>query len=161
MAMERSATVPANRPTDAEIYEKHAPELIRFAMGLVGRNDASDVVSEAILGAISANSWSEVSNRRAYLYRAVLNQAKNHHRDRQRRWAKELRSIGATTIAPPEYRPEVLAAVKKLSLRQRAVIVLAYWDDLAPDQIGSRLGISEGCCTTPPCPRSIETAKDA
>jgi RNA polymerase sigma factor (sigma-70 family) len=31
-----------------------------------------------------------------------------------------------------------------LSLRQRAVVVLAYWADLTPDDIADRLGISEG-----------------
>jgi RNA polymerase sigma-70 factor (ECF subfamily) len=44
----------------------------------------------------------------------------------------------------PEYRPEVLAAVRRLSVRQRAVIVLAYWEQLTVPEIAAHLGISEG-----------------
>ena len=142
--MEGSATVTVDRRTDAEVYQECAAGLVRFAMGLVGRSDAADVVSEAVLGAISSHGWRSVVDRRAYLYQAVFNRAKNHHRDRQRRWATQLRGVETGANDLPEYRPEVLAAVRKLSLRQRAVVVLTYWDDLTPQQIGSRLEISEG-----------------
>jgi Sigma-70, region 4 len=39
--------------------------------------------------------------------------------------------------------PEPWAAVLTLSVQQRAVIVLTYWQDLAPRQVAGRLGISE------------------
>ena len=133
-----------DKRSDAEVYLEHAAGLVRFAMGLVGRSDAPDVVSEAVLSAISSNGWASVTDRRAYLYRAVFNRAKNHHRDRQRRWANELRTTREGTADRSEYRPEVLAAVRELSLRQRAVVVLTYWDDLTPQLVASRLGISEG-----------------
>lgn len=141
--MERSTKVVDER-SDSEVYLEHVAGLVRFAMGLVGRNDAHDVVSEAVLNAISSSGWASVTDRRAYLYRAVLNRAQNLHRDRQRRWAKELRNISTGTADQPEYRPEVLVAVRELSLRQRAVVVLTYWDDLTPQQVASHLGISEG-----------------
>jgi RNA polymerase sigma factor (sigma-70 family) len=38
----------------------------------------------------------------------------------------------------------VREAVGKLSVRQRAVIVLTYWADLDPPTVAERLGISEG-----------------
>ncbi|MGI9584139.1 MAG: RNA polymerase sigma factor [Acidimicrobiia bacterium] len=130
--------------TDEEVYSACADDLIRFAVGLVGRSDAQDVVSTAVVRSISSKSWPTVSDRRGYLFRAVLNQARNEHRDRQRRWAKELRGASDGVSYLPDYRPEVLAAVQKLSLRQRAVIVLHYWEDLQPSAIAVRLGISEG-----------------
>ena len=92
-------------------------------------------------------SWCQLSATRmspCCSYRAVFNRAKNHHRDRQRRWANELRTTREGTADRSEYRPEVLAAVRELSLRQRAVVVLTYWDDLTPQLVASRLGISEG-----------------
>ena len=135
---------PRDTKRDEEIYAKYADDLVRFAMGLVGRDDAADVVSAAVLRAMNGTAWSEVRNPRAYLYRAVLNQARNEHRDRQRRWDKALRTARTGGTEPPEYRPEVLEAVKRLSVRQRAVIVLTYWDDLAPVDIAARLDISEG-----------------
>ncbi|MGB8361437.1 MAG: sigma-70 family RNA polymerase sigma factor, partial [Acidimicrobiia bacterium] len=44
----------------------------------------------------------------------------------------------------PELRPEVIAAVLKLSPQQRAMVTLTYWEDLSPDQIGELLEISPG-----------------
>jgi RNA polymerase sigma factor (sigma-70 family) len=41
-------------------------------------------------------------------------------------------------------RPEVLAQVARLSLRQRAVVTLTYWDDLDQRAVAERLGISAG-----------------
>ena len=130
--------------SDDEIYRKHSEELIRFAQGLVGRVDSADVVSAAVLQSISSPGWRDVVNHRAYLYRAVLNQARKTHRDRQRRWNKELRHGAERPRELPEVRPEVLNAVKRLSSRQRAVVVLAYWEDLAADEIGEVLGVSPG-----------------
>lgn len=130
--------------TDEEVYSSCADDLIRFAVGLVGRSDAQDVVSAAVLRSISAKSWPTVSDRRSYLYKAVLNQARNEHRDRQRRRTKELRGAAETAVYPPDYRPEILATVRSLSVRQRAVIVLHYWEDLSPKDIADCLGISEG-----------------
>lgn len=130
--------------SDEEVYRKYADDLVRFAMGLVGRADAPDVVSEAMLRAFSSETWKTVTNQRAYLYRTVFHQASNTHRERQRRWARELKAAARDLTEPPEYRPEVLAAVKRLSLRQRAVIVLTYWEQLTPSEIAGHLKISEG-----------------
>lgn len=130
--------------TDEEVYSACADDLVRFAVGLVGRSDAQDVVSAAVVRSMSSKSWPTVLDRRGYLYRAVLNQARNEHRDRQRRWTKELRAASNGVGYLPDFRPEVLDAVRNLSVRQRAVIVLRYWEDLAPSAIGVRLGISEG-----------------
>ena len=47
-------------------------------------------------------------------------------------------------VEPPEIRPEVLAAVSRLSVKQRAVIVLAYSEDLDPAAIAMLMSISEG-----------------
>ena len=61
----------AQHLTDEEVYRKYSDDLVRFAMGLVGRTDGPDVVAEAMLRAFSTDSWRSVANQRAYLYRAV------------------------------------------------------------------------------------------
>jgi RNA polymerase sigma factor (sigma-70 family) len=38
----------------------------------------------------------------------------------------------------------VLAAIARLSLRQRAVVTLVYWHDLDDASVAARLGISPG-----------------
>lgn len=34
--------------------------------------------------------------------------------------------------------------MNRLSIRQRAVVALTYWDGLAPDEVAATLGISAG-----------------
>ncbi len=129
---------------DGEIYRKYSDDLVRFATGLVGPSSASDVVSEAVLRCISSTGWKSVNNTRAYLYRAVLNEASRHHRTANRRRARERRAAPSEIMEPPELRPEVLVALRDLSVRQRAVIFLTYWEDLTATEVASVLGIGEG-----------------
>jgi RNA polymerase sigma-70 factor (ECF subfamily) len=131
--------------SDEAVYERLAPELIRFATGLVGRDDAPDVMATAFLKAMSSPSWGSVREPRAYLYRAVLNEARTWSRRRSVRPSREAAAARRDeTVEPTAIDPVVAAAVAALSLRQRAVVVLTYWADLAPDDIADRLGISEG-----------------
>ncbi len=130
--------------TDEEIYRKYSDDLVRFATGLVGPFDAQDIVTDACLRAFRSKGWGEVGNHRAYLYRTVLNQARSHHRSTLRRRLRELRTAPNDHVSPMEVDVDVLAAIDKLSVQQRASVVLTYWEDLGPAEVSSRLGISEG-----------------
>jgi len=129
---------------NAEIYGKYADDLVRFATALVGPTDAPDVVADAVIRALFARSWPAVRDHRAYLTRSVLNEARMHHRATLRRRAREAKAAGSDISYDAVPRPEVLAHVARLSLRQRAVVVLTYWDDLDQHAIAERLGISAG-----------------
>ena len=130
---------------DAEVYRKHADDLIRFATGLVGPSDASDIVSDAFLSCLNSAGWRTVAEKRSYLYRSVYNKAAEFHRSSTRRRSREtLAGATESLYEGPELRPEVLTAVFTLSIRQRAVIVLTYWEDLAPASIATLMDISEG-----------------
>jgi RNA polymerase sigma factor (sigma-70 family) len=130
--------------TSAEVYQRYANELVHFATGLVGPDDAQDVVMEAMARAFSSARWPQVEERRAYLYRCVLNHARSHHRSTLARRVRERRAAEPLQVAPPLPDPDVLAAVGQLSMRQRAVVVLTYWEDRAVAEVASTLGISEG-----------------
>jgi RNA polymerase sigma factor (sigma-70 family) len=130
--------------SDEAVYEKYAEGLIRFATALVGPTDAADVLSTAVLRCFGSPGWANVRDHRAYLTRAVLNEARMHYRSTMRRRAREERFPPRDSVDPPEVRPEVLDLVARLSTRQRAVVVLTYWDDLDPDEIARRLDISTG-----------------
>jgi RNA polymerase sigma factor (sigma-70 family) len=39
---------------------------------------------------------------------------------------------------------EVLDAVVRLSVQQRAAVFLTYWEDLSPDVVAERMGVSPG-----------------
>lgn len=138
-----------------EAYELYADELVRFASGLVGPADGSDAVSAAMLGVMGSSGWEGVWNERAYLYAAVLNEVRRHHRRTMRRRAAEARAAGVPRGNPiPEIRPDVLDAVGRLSVRQRAVVFLAYWEDLRPVEIARRLGLNSSTVY-----RSLERAE--
>ncbi len=127
-----------------EAYVKHSADLVRFATGLVGPVEAGDVVSSAMLHCLWSRRWPSVQDQRAYLFRAVLNEARRAHRSSMRRAAREARFAVSRSAVAPEVHPEVLDAVARLSLRQRGVVVLTYWADLDPAGVASLLGISEG-----------------
>jgi RNA polymerase sigma factor (sigma-70 family) len=133
-----------HRAPDEEIYAKHADALVRFATGLVGPFDAPDVVSDAVIRAMTSKNWPSVENPRAYLYRSVLNEARMHHRSTMRRRAREQRSYRDEPSFIPEVRPEVLEAVGRLSPRQRATVFLTYWEGLTPAEVAARLAVTEG-----------------
>ena len=138
----------ADHSAAALAYEKHATELTRFAAGLVGRSDARDVVSSAIVKAFAARDWRTIDNIRAYLYRAVYSEVVSARRRRTRGRALQERLEANTTLVLEENLTPLVVdarrALEALSVRQRAAIVLTYWQDLKPDQVGERLGISEG-----------------
>ena len=130
-------------PFDAEVYEKYAEELVRFATMLAGPTNAEDVVADAVLRVFASSAWKTVTNRRAYLYRAVLSQASSTARSTQRRQLREHRFAIRGTHDEPMLRPELLAALLSLTLRQRAVVFMSFWLDQPTGSIGRDLGLSE------------------
>lgn len=131
---------------DEEVYRSYSTELTRYATGLVGPFDAPDVVTDACLKAFESRNWSEVVDRRAYLYRTVLSVANDHHRRTLSRRLREMRVAGREQMPDPAAAIdiEVLDAVVRLSVQQRAAVFLTYWEDLSPDVVAERMGVSPG-----------------
>jgi RNA polymerase sigma-70 factor (ECF subfamily) len=128
----------------AVVYRAHRDELMRFATALVGPNDAPDVFSTALVKAFSSASFAGVSNKRAFLYRVVYNEANRFLRRKVRRPVVEAGGSHTEDWRMPALHPEVAAAVRDLSAQQRAAIYLTYWADLTPAQVAERLCVSEG-----------------
>jgi RNA polymerase sigma factor (sigma-70 family) len=129
----------------AELYRANATELTRFATMLVGPGRAEDVVADATARVLATVPVATVTNLRAYLYRAVLNQSRRTLQSDAARQRRERRFVASHTLVPvAEPDDEVGAAVAELSDRQRAVVFFAYWQDLEPRAIAELLGISEG-----------------
>lgn len=126
------------------VYRTYASELTQYATGLVGPADAPDVVTDACLRAFSAKTWPEVANPRAYLYRTVLSVATDHHRSTLSRRLREMKSSDPRTSPPTEPDVDVLVAVDRLSIQQRAAVLLTYWADLPVEAVAERMGISPG-----------------
>jgi len=129
-----------------QVYRSYSQELTRYATGLVGPFDASDVVTDACLKAFEARTWPDVLDRRAYLYRTVLSVANDHHRRTLSRRLREMRTAQRDEV--PDHAQdldlEVLDAVERLSVQQRAAVYLTYWEDLHPETVAERMGVSTG-----------------
>jgi RNA polymerase sigma-70 factor (ECF subfamily) len=129
-----------------QVYRNYSQELTRYATGLVGPFDAPDVVTDACLKAFDSRTWPDVVDRRAYLYRTVLSVANDHHRRTLSRRLREMKVAGRETTLdlPVNLDLEVLDAVERLSVQQRAAVYLTYWEDLTPDAAAQRMGVSPG-----------------
>ena len=127
---------------DADVYARHAPELVRFATVLAGPSGADDLVASAVLNAFSNPGWAGVQNQRAYLYRAVLNEARQEGRATVRRLRREQLVAVPEHSDGPSVRPEVLEAMRRLEPRQRAIVFFTYWQDRSPAEIADDLGVN-------------------
>jgi len=127
---------------DEELYGKHADELIRFATTLVGPTLADDVVANAVVRSMTATAWPTVTEPRAYLFRAVLNEARMIGRSDRRRARREEAAAPRESVDTQGVSLEVRDAMGRLSLRQRSALYLAYWHDMGVDDIARTLGIS-------------------
>lgn len=127
-----------------QVYRSYSAELIRYATGLVGPFDAADVVTDACLKAFESKGWHEVANPRAYLYRTVLSVASDHHRSTLSRRLREMKAARPASTPAQEIDVDVLEAVDRLSIQQRAAVILTYWADLPADAVAERMGISTG-----------------
>jgi len=133
-----------------ELVATRGDALQRYAMLLCGsREQAADLVQDALVRTFGRlrNGFS-VESAEAYVRRAIL----NGHLDGGRRLSRWRR------VAPLEYVPDEQPSragdtetrldlhqeLRKLSPRERACLVLRYYDDLKVDDIADTLGISSG-----------------
>lgn len=126
------------------------PWLVRLAYALTGDwGHAEDLAQTALTKAlISWRRLRRADDPDAYLRRILLNA--NHSRFRKRR-------VPETGTAPEDHaatvgdgteqadqRSVLVAALMELPPRQRAVVVLRYWDGLTETQTAAILGCSPG-----------------
>ncbi len=156
-ADDRPADQPADRPNDradhradhradfAAYVAARRPALLRTAYLLVGGNtaDAEDLVQTALVKAVPA--WRRIRGHPdAYVRRILVNEATS--RWRRRRWREVSTAVPPDRAAPAEHEadPDLRRALAALAPRQRAVVVLRYYEDLSEQQIADLLGISVG-----------------
>lgn len=128
--------------TRDEIYRKHASELLQFATSLVGPADAADVVSVAVVNSMWSKTWATVANPRAYLYQAVLNESRMHHRGVMRRRAREMKAAPPDTVTVSAAGIDVWEAMGRLNVSQRACVFLRYWEGMTTVEIAEELAMS-------------------
>lgn len=122
--------------------------LLRFAFLLTGGNPtlAEDLV-QSVLARLVARGIDDLADARTYTRRAIVNE----YRGTGRRAQVHRRAM--TRVGPPpetaeqphsvEDRDAVLTALRELSDRERAAVVLRYYVDLGDDQIAEALGCAQ------------------
>ena len=138
------------RASLATLYDRSAPSAIRLAYLLTGdRTLAEDLAQDAFVRVAGHLAHlREAAAFDAYLRRAVVNLTKNHFRRRAVERAFLDRARSARDAAGPEQpvvdRRATMAALAKLPQRQRAAIVLRFYEDLPEDEIARILGCRNG-----------------
>jgi RNA polymerase sigma-70 factor (sigma-E family) len=132
----------------AELYRVHAPAAARLAYLLTGdRALAEDMVHEAFVRLFGR--FRDLRNPDAfpaYLRTTVVNLARSHFRRRKVERAYVERAGPAPEAGPeePGERQQMWEALHRLRPRQRAAIVLRYYEDLTEAQTAEVLGCAVG-----------------
>ncbi len=134
----------AERDSFEEYVAARRAALLRTAYLLTGhREDAEDLVQVALVKVVPR--WGRIADDpEPYVRKVLVNESIS--RWRRRRW----REVHTDTLPEPAVegpgadRVALQQALARLAPRQRAVIVLRYYDDLTESQAARLLGVSVG-----------------
>jgi RNA polymerase sigma-70 factor (sigma-E family) len=129
-----------------------SPVLVRTAFLLTGDRHLAEDLAQTALTKVYA-SWRRVRKADdvdAYVRRVLVNA--NAGRFRKRRVAEQLTAAlpdsvgvdGGISQSSVEQRSLLMAALAGLTPKQRAVVVLRYWEDMSERDVASVLGCSVG-----------------
>src|SRR5215207_5595758 len=116
-------------PSFEDLFTREFPRVARTIHHIVGdRPRAEEVTQDAFLELL--RNWRTVASYDRpdlWVRRVAIRKAQ---RERHRAWRRvelERSTVGEESMEPPTPAPEVLAAVRRLAPRQRAVVVLFYF----------------------------------
>ncbi len=133
----------------ATLVQDRWQALVGYAYLLAGdRAAAEDLVSEAVVRTFTARRRIDPGAVEGYVRRAVLTIYIDGHR-RRGRWRERLPFLATPDHHDgPEVRAgeadEVRAALAHLPRRQRACVVLRFYDELSIAEVADALGLAEG-----------------
>lgn len=121
-----------------DVYEREYVGLVRLAHLLTGSDAVGeDIVQEAFAEAL--RRWDRLGNPGAYVRTSVLNGARRRHQ----RQAVEQR-LGARVASPATVEADVgrelWDALAALPFRQRAALVLRFYEDRTTEEVAAALG---------------------
>ena len=133
----------------SELYVAYAPDGIRLAFLLTGdRALAEDLVQDAFVRLVGRlRHLREPDAFWAYLRRTIVNLATSHFRHRrvERAYVERVAAVPAAVSNVNEELDETMHRVLlELPQRQRAAIVLRFYEDLSDVQAAAVLGCSPG-----------------
>jgi RNA polymerase sigma factor (sigma-70 family) len=131
-----------------DLYVRHAGAAVRLAFLLTGDPElAQDLAQDAFVRV--AGRFRHLRQPDAfepYLRRAVINLCASHYRRSRvaRAYVERQRHAPEPLIDPPDIgtRDHLRGVLRELPMRQRAAVVLRYYDDLPEQEVAATLGCS-------------------
>ncbi|MCX6520220.1 MAG: sigma-70 family RNA polymerase sigma factor [Actinobacteria bacterium] len=131
-----------------QVFTEHRTRVFRLAVLMTGNvHVAEEVTAEVFARVLPRWRAGGVTDVLPYLRRAVVNETRSRHRRREHearaiaRWGAPATVVDTDRVALAE---PLLAALRQLPARQRAVVVLRYHDDLSEADVASTLGMAPG-----------------
>lgn len=122
------------------LYRERYGDMVRLALLLTGSNAvAEELVQDAFVRL--HHRWATLDEPRAYLRTAVVNGCRSHHR---RRFLERSRGPAPPPASVTAEVDELWDAIAALPYRQRAVIVMKFYADMAEADIAAALGCRAG-----------------
>ncbi len=134
---------------DAEFtafVEESTPRLVRLGVGLTGSGEAARELVQASLVKTYV-AWPRIRHDQAYAYtrRIMANERVDAWRStRKEAVSGELPERPSSPTTRTEDHDQLVRLLGTLPARQRAVVVLRFYDDLSEAQVAEVLGISVG-----------------
>lgn len=134
-----------------EVMRGRGTRLVAYATLLVGPAAAEDLVQDALIRSFTRErSFAHVNAAEAYVRRTMATMSIDAFRRRRsgdagaKRFADEERLGEARATRDAERRLDVLAALASLSPRERACVLLRFYDDLTIREVSEQLGLAVG-----------------
>jgi RNA polymerase sigma-70 factor (sigma-E family) len=149
----RSAGPAGQRPPAInELYHARRLSLVRLAVLMVDDLPTAEDIVQDVFAALYRRHGADlvsVADPHAYLTTGVMNAARSALRRRRSARAYLPPRPGVVAAAEDEAMraagdPAVLAALGRLTVRQRQVVVLRYWSELSEQEIADTLHVSRG-----------------
>ncbi|WP_018680479.1 RNA polymerase sigma factor [Actinokineospora enzanensis] len=138
----------------AEIFDRHAPHILRYLVRRLGRESAEDVVGETFLAAFDKRLRYDVrrADARPWLYGIATNLVGRHRRREVLRLRERVDTVQvhdhadrvAADVTARSVRPVLVGALAGLSAGDRDVLLLIAWEQLGYEEVSAALGIPVG-----------------
>jgi RNA polymerase sigma-70 factor (ECF subfamily) len=144
-----SSATAIDKRTLGEIYERHSPDIFRYACRLLDDSDlAEDCVADTFHRfLVAVRGEKSLQNPRAYLYRIAHNWITDHYRRRPPPHVlldddlhADPEGNPAHSVAQKMDRQRMRAALFRLSSEQRQVIELRYLENMSHSDVAAVLG---------------------
>jgi DNA-directed RNA polymerase specialized sigma24 family protein len=153
--LDRDARTTASTTTFAALYDAQFLAMVRLAVLLGARPEqARDIVQDAFVGLHLR--WSSVREPTAYLRRSVVNGCRSALRWERRRRGRRTSTEDSVGLDVDH----TLAVLARLPHRQRAAVVLKFYEGRTEDEIARALGCRPGS-VGPMVHRALSTLKEA